>query len=62
VFPSGAKCGHLEQGTGKTQHTRAIAKINEKTVKENYKRATLALNPLPLPLTRLSPMGCVTRP
>ena len=25
VFPSTAKCGHLEQGTGKTQHSAAYS-------------------------------------
>jgi integrase len=40
VFPSGAICGHLEQGTGKTQHSDAIAVVNAEAVKKK----------LPLPL------------
>src|ERR1039457_7234014 len=28
VFPSTARCGHLEQGTAKTQHAAALAKAN----------------------------------
>ena len=35
VFPSTAKCGHLEQGTGKTQHSAALAKANGETLKAN---------------------------
>jgi integrase len=27
VFPTGAVCGHLEQGTAKTQHSRALAAL-----------------------------------
>jgi len=38
VFPSGAVCGHLEQGTSKTQHGRALvrlAKAHEEKADEN---------------------------
>ena len=35
VFPSGPKCGHLEQGTAKTQHSAAIEKVNAETVRKN---------------------------
>src|SRR5215469_13967082 len=33
VFPTGARQGHLEQGTGKTQHSAAIDKVNAETAK-----------------------------
>jgi hypothetical protein len=55
VFPSGAQGGHLEQGTGKTQHSAAIAKINSETVKANAKREAAGLKPLPLPLPAFEP-------
>ena len=55
MFPSGAKCGHLEQGTAKTQHSAAIAKVNEKVVKENRKREAQGEKPLTLPLTPFEP-------
>ena len=45
VFPSTAKCGHLEQGTAKTQHAAALAKANAEAIKNN----------LPLPLKRFEP-------
>jgi len=38
VFPSGSVCGHLEQGTAKTQHARALAilaKARKEKPKEN---------------------------
>jgi integrase len=34
VFPTGSVCGHLEQGTAKTQHSRALA-IRAKAHKDN---------------------------
>jgi len=45
VFPSTARCGHLEQGTAKTQHAAALAKANAEAVRNN----------LPLPLKRFEP-------
>lgn len=55
MFPSGAKGGHLEQGTGKTQHSAAIAKINSETMKANAKREAAGLRPLPLLLPAFEP-------
>jgi integrase len=55
VFPSGARGGHLEQGTGKTQHSAAIAKTNSETVKVNAKREAAGLKPSPLPLPGFEP-------
>lgn len=55
VFPSTSKCGHLEQGTGKTQHTAAIAKVNAETIKANAKREAAGEKPLPLPLPAFEP-------
>ncbi|MGA9526937.1 MAG: site-specific integrase, partial [Terriglobales bacterium] len=55
VFPTGAKGGHLEQGTGKTQHSAAITKVNAETLKANVKRATAGEKPLPLPLPAFEP-------
>jgi integrase len=55
VFPSGARDGHLEQGTAKTQHSAAIAKVNAETVKENAKRQAAGEQPLPLPLAAFEP-------
>ena len=55
VFPSTAKCGHLEQGTGKTQHSAAIAKVNAETVKANAKLEAAGEKPLPLPLRSFEP-------
>ena len=55
VFPTTAKGGHLEQGTGKTQHSAAIAKVNAETAKTNAKRETAGERPLPLPLPRFEP-------
>lgn len=55
VFPSAARGGHLEQGTGKTQHSAAIAKVNAQTLKENVKREAAGLKPLPLPLPAFEP-------
>lgn len=55
VFPSGAKGGHLEQGTAKTQHSAAIAKVNAETLKENVKREKVGEKPLPLVLAAFEP-------
>ena len=55
VFPSTAKCGHLEQGTAKTQHSAAIQKANDQTAKKNLEREKLGLKPLPLPLKSFEP-------
>ena len=55
VFPSSAKCGHLEQGTGKTQHSAAIAKVNAETIKANAKLEAAGEKPLPLPLPAFEP-------
>src|SRR5437868_78470 len=55
VFPSTAMHGHLEQGTGKTQHTAAILKANEETAKKNREREEQGLKPIPLPLKRFEP-------
>jgi integrase len=55
VFPSTAKCGHLEQGTSKTQHSAAIAKVNAETIKANAKREAAGEKPLPLPLSTFEP-------
>lgn len=49
------KGGHLEQGTGKTQHSAAIAKVNAETVKANVKRELVGEKPLPLPLPAFEP-------
>jgi integrase len=45
VFPSTARCGHLEQGTAKTQHAAALAKANAEVIRNN----------LPLSLNRFEP-------
>lgn len=55
VFPSGAKWGHLEEGTAKTQHSAAIGKVNAATLKENVKREKAGEKPLPLPLPAFEP-------
>jgi integrase len=55
VFPSTARDGHLEQGTAKTQHSAAIAKVNAETVKSNAKRMAAGEKPLPLPLATFEP-------
>jgi integrase len=55
VFPSTARDGHLEQGTGKTQHSAAIAKVNAEIVKANAKREALGEKPLPLLLAAFEP-------
>ena len=55
VFPSTANCGHLEQGTAKTQHSAAIAKANADTNKANKKREVAGEKLLPLPLTAFEP-------
>jgi integrase len=55
VFPSGAKCGHLEQGTAKTQHSAAIAAANAENLKQNLKSNSSGRKPLPLPLIVFEP-------
>lgn len=55
VFPTGAKGGHLEQGTGKTQHSAAINKVNAETIKANVKREAAGEKPLALPLPAFEP-------
>ena len=55
VFPSGARGGHLEQGTGKTQHSAAIAKVNAETAKANTKLDAAGEKPQPLPLLAFEP-------
>jgi integrase len=55
VFPSTARAGHLEQGTAKTQHSAAIAKVNVETVKANAKRQAAGEKILPLPLPTFEP-------
>jgi integrase len=55
VFPSGARCGHLEQGTAKTQHSAAIAKTNAKILKANAKRVIAGEGLLPLPVPAFEP-------
>jgi hypothetical protein len=47
VFPSTAKCGHLNQRTETTQHSAAIAKVNAETVKSNAKLEAAGEKPLP---------------
>ena len=55
VFPSAAKGGHLEQGTGKTQHSAAIAKVNAQTINANAKLEAAGEKPFPLPLIAFEP-------
>jgi len=55
VFPSSAKGGHLEQGTAKTQHSAALAKVNVETLKANAKLEAAGEKPLPLPLPAFEP-------
>jgi integrase len=55
VFPSGAKGGHLEQGTGKTQHSAAIAKVNAEALKANAKLEAAGEKLLPLSLPAFEP-------
>jgi integrase len=55
VFPSTARDGHLEQGTAKTQHAAAIAKVNAELVKANATRQAAGQKSLPLPLTAFAP-------
>jgi integrase len=55
VFPTTARGGHLEQGTCKTQHSAAIAKVNESTLKENARREARGAKALPLPLPAFEP-------
>jgi integrase len=55
VFPTGAKEGHLEQGTAKTQHSAAIAQVNAETKKTNAKLEKAGESLLPLPLPAFEP-------
>jgi hypothetical protein len=55
VFPTGAKQGHLEQGTAKTQHSAAITQVNAAIAKENVKREKLGEKLLPLRLVAFEP-------
>jgi integrase len=55
VFPTTARGGHLEQGTGKTQHSAAIAKVNAQTIKANVKRTAVGEKPMSLPLPAFEP-------
>ena len=55
VFPSTARDGHLEQGTAKTQHSAAIAKVNAETVKANARLQVAGEKSLPLPLRAFEP-------
>lgn len=55
VFPTGARDGHLEQGTAKTQHSAAISAVNAQAEAENKRRAQRGLKPLPLPVKRFEP-------
>lgn len=55
VFPSGAKCGHLEQGTAKTQHSASVTAANAATVKQNAKLKEQGHKALPLPLKPFEP-------
>ena len=55
VFPTGVRQGHLEQGTGKTQHSAEIAKANAETIKSNLTRERALDKPLPLPLVAFEP-------
>ncbi len=60
VFPSESKCGHLVQGTAKSQHTRAITRVNKEAKENNLPE----LRPFPVytmrhtALTRLAEAGC----
>lgn len=58
VFPSTAKCGHLEQGTAKTQHSAAIAKANADATAKKLPPALKAFEPYVMrhtALTRMAP-------
>jgi integrase len=55
VFPSGARCGHLEQGTAKTQHSAAITKVNAEALMRNRKLEADGGQPVPLPLPPFEP-------
>ena len=55
VYPTAVKGGHLEQGSGKTQHSAAIAKVSAETIKTNAKRELAGEKPLPLPLPAFEP-------
>ena len=58
VFPSSAKCGHLEQGTAKTQHSAALAKANAAAIKDKLLLPLKAFEPYVMrhtALTRMAP-------
>ncbi len=58
VFPSTAKCGHLEQGTAKTQHSAALAKANAAAIKGKCLLPLKAFEPYVMrhtALTRMAP-------
>jgi len=60
VFPSLSKCGHLEGGTAKGQHARALTKVNEEA-KEHNRPKLKPFEPYCLrhsALTRLAEAGC----
>lgn len=60
VFPSGSRCGHLEEGTAKGQHCRALAQVN-KEVQELHLPPLRPFEPYCLrhtALTRLAEAGC----
>ena len=58
VFPSTAKCGHLEQGTAKTQHAAALATVNAEAIKNGCSLPLKRFEPYVMrhtALTRMSP-------
>ena len=60
VFPSASKCGHLEGGTAKGQHSRALSKVNMEAEENNRPQVT-PFEPYCLrhtALTRLAEAGC----
>ena len=54
-FPLARSTGTWSKETGKTQHSAAIAKVNQKTAKTNAKREASGEKPLPLPLPAFEP-------
>jgi integrase len=55
VFPTHSRCGHLEQGTAKTQHSAASTKVNAETENRNRELLATGCKPLPLPLKPFQP-------
>ncbi len=58
VFPTSAKCGHLEQGTAKTQHSAALAKANAAAIKDKLPPPLKPFEPYVMrhtALTRMAP-------